>query len=582
MSIPNATEQFRDFGLNFSTPASMRPVVFGTTSLGVTNKLAFYSDVQTLKDERGEGPAVETVANILANGGGPVGLVSADPTIAAVVGPMYATFGAVGSNGSITRVGAVGPAITVSGAPNGHFAMKIEVTLGGTLGVSQFRWSLDGGTTWVATAVPTAASVLLGGTGITATFPAGTYVLAETYAWTATGGGGKIVASGTPALDVRIRVEMMLGGALGVAKFRYSLDGYSGDTTSERTYSETLTVPSGGVFAIPNLGVTLTFTASPTFAAGDVYVCTVQAATWNATDLDDCFAELLKRQDDWRFLVAVTSAGNGDTVALALLGAALNSQLSAFATRNRYRRGMIAADQGHTAAEALSSWGSVVAPRILAAFGQVRRATSKPFPGYAFPVTHGIDCVAARAAGSLPSTDLKRVRSGPLTEVVKLFADEQASPTGLDDIKVTTLRTFDGRPGEVYVTQGRLKSASGSDLKGWQYGVLTDIACEAVHRVVVKWIGKGFGFNDDGTLDESDAVDFDADVDVELDAVLGSATNAEGKRGHVQSVKYRVSRTEKSGRTGAIVGSLSMKPFNYVDSVRSDVGFVVANPTPVA
>lgn len=80
-----------------------------------------------------------------------------------------------------TQSGA-GPAVTFTGDPDGAYStVRVKITLGGIRGTAQFDWSLDGGSTWEATGVATAATAALGATGLTANFAAGTYVLNETY-----------------------------------------------------------------------------------------------------------------------------------------------------------------------------------------------------------------------------------------------------------------------------------------------------------------------------------------------------------------------------------------------------------------
>lgn len=83
------------------------------------------------------------------------------------------------SNTAVVNTGG-GPSVTVSGTASVAGRFVIEITTAGALGTAVFRWSKDGGLTWT-TNVTTAASVLLTGTGVTATFPSGTYVLSATY-----------------------------------------------------------------------------------------------------------------------------------------------------------------------------------------------------------------------------------------------------------------------------------------------------------------------------------------------------------------------------------------------------------------
>jgi hypothetical protein len=587
MTIPGASETIQDGGLGLSEPASVMAYVYGVSSLGTQNEVALYSDANVLKSERGEGPAVELAAALL-DVAGPIGFISADPSIASAISDVDATYGTTGSESSVTRSGGTtGPAISVAGAnPEYSASFKIEITTGGVRGTAAFRWSNDGGSTWVQTGVLTAATVVLPGTGITVTFPSGTYVLSEAYAWTSTAGGGTLTASGTPTLDAHVRVEILLGGDNGTARFRYSVDGYSGDTVSERTYSENLTVPSGGTFVITGLGVTLTFDDTVPFVAGDIYEFDTECEAWNATDLDDAFTAIGLSSGKWRFIAAATSKASGDAAAHAVLGAALQSQLDALAASSKYRRGMLPADQDDDDDAVVTAFQNVSAARCLFAFGRVKRVTTKPFPGFAQPVTHSVDVFARRAAKSLLSTDLKRVRSGALSEVLKLFHDDYKSPTLLDDGKISTLRTYEGRGG-FYITQARLKSDAGSDFKLWPHGVLMDVACETAHDGFVEWIGSEVrttsavinGNTYQGVIDERDAKRVEEEVSQKLVDQLITPVNAEGFKGYVTAVRLTIDRTHNVLSTGTILYTVGIKPHGYVDFINGTFGYLVSLPS---
>lgn len=596
-AIPSSTETVRDFGLGITQPASMTPLVIGVCSGSITaNEMHLYSSPTTLRDEAGEGPAVEAAAEILSQGGGPIGFMKMTASIAATRGEVLPTFGVDGVLSAVTNAGG-GPTVTVAGTdPTGHYNFRIEITTGGVLGTSQFRWSIDGGSTWVASAIPTptGGTYLLSATGVTtgvtATFAAGTYILSATYSWTSTAGGGVIAVSGTPTLDALVRLEIMTSGANGVARFRYSLDGYSGDTASERTYSETLFVPTGGTFVIPGLGLTLAFDDTPTaFVAGDSYLCTVKCAAANATNLGTAFTAIAASPTRWRFVHFVTSKGNGDAVAHALLGVALQAQLTTLANTSKYRRGMIAATHEDTAAATVAAWDDVIASRILVAHGQVRRASVKPFSGHAFPVTNASDVIAARAAKSLPSTDLKRVRSGPLEEVIKIFHDEYRAPSNCDDIKVSTLRTYENFNG-FYITQARLKSPDGSDFTHWPLGVVMDIACETVNAGLTREIGRGVrtetvtidNVEYPGVIDDRDATIIEEAISADLAAQLLTPVNAEGFAGYVQDLRYRISRTHNFLATGVVIGEVGIQPLRAIDYATTTLGFVVELPAAAA
>lgn len=77
--------------------------------------------------------------------------------------------------------GTVPPAVTISGTLTQSLGLYIQIDGAGTLGIATFKWSINNGSTFVATAVLTAASVVLGATGITAAFPAGTYLTDNIY-----------------------------------------------------------------------------------------------------------------------------------------------------------------------------------------------------------------------------------------------------------------------------------------------------------------------------------------------------------------------------------------------------------------
>jgi hypothetical protein len=479
-AIPSVTETVLDGGLGITDPVAMTPVVFGVTSGGVANTVYSYSTTSSLKAEQVQGPAVEAVAHLLDNSGGPVLLVKLTGSVAA-------------ANSSVTKSGS-GPAVTVSGASNG---------------------------------------------------------------------------------DYSIRLVIVAGGALGTGTFKYCCDDAPGLTDSDRTYSETLTIPSGGTFAIPNTGITATFPTG-TYVAGESYSCDAKCAGWNASDLAAGFVALAASTsvDLWRFALAVTSKGCGDTTAHALLATALQTQLTALATKNRYRRGIIASGIGDTASAVAAAFASVAGDRILVAHGLTRRASSKPFPGFAYPTTSSAESFAQRAAKSLPSTDLKRVKSGPLDALLSITHNEDASPSSLDSVRVSTLRTWQGKAG-FFITQGRLKTVEGSDFDGWQKGILMDIACETAHKGMVDVVGSSVRTRDDGTIDEADAKTIETEVGARLAAKLLTPFNAEGTPGYVSKLRFRVDRTVNINRTGKIVTRVGIRPLGYANWIEQTLGYAI-------
>ena len=589
MSIPTVSENVRDGGLNQSEPASLLPIVIGPSSIGDAGVFGLFGSVNDLKDTYGEGVGVEQ-AGSLFQAAKPIGFVKAAASVAAAVGTVTGEFTEDGTAGSVTHdpdTGA-GPLITVDpdGAVRSFASIVITITTGGALETAEFTWNTGSGASAPVVTGEDPYTFAIPNTGVTITFPAGTYVLNDAYTFTVTQGGPVLSVTGTPNYDTLTKVEITKGGALGAANFRYSCDAYDGDKSSERTWSENIIVPAGGTYAVPGMGFNLVFAAG-TYFVGDVYSFTTTAAGMNATNLGDAFTPIIASETPWRYAVVATNDGVGDSTAHALLVAALQSQLSALAATSRYRRGIIAAGGGLSsqAAAALSALSATAAERVQVVFGKVRRATLKPLPGFAIPTVPSADVVAQRAAASLLSTDLKRVRSGPL-QVVKSFHDENKQPSGLDDIRVTTLRTWDGRRGLIYVTQGRLKSAPGSDFDIWPRGLVMDVACETIHDVLVEAVGRGLrtvtnevnGQNYPGVLDPKDAGSINDEATDRLVQQLLTPINAEGYPGHIQAVSYVISNTHNYASSGVILGALSLKPLFYARDVVTQVGFVVDLP----
>jgi len=100
---------------------------------------------------------------------------------------------------AVTAGGPAPPAVTLTGTAVRAFHLLIQMWTAGTLGVATFRWSVDGGRSWVGQPLTTGADVVLGSTGITAHFAAGSYGAntydSDTYisGWNALGGTSSFI-----------------------------------------------------------------------------------------------------------------------------------------------------------------------------------------------------------------------------------------------------------------------------------------------------------------------------------------------------------------------------------------------------
>lgn len=159
-----------------TVPASVENVmvVFGACSGGTDDEVYSYSDKDDMKAAQGFGPLVHAASYLL--GSGPILLVPVNKDVAGTVG-------------AVTQSG-TGPAVTVAGAPYDAYQPTAKITKAGALGVAEFQVTLDGGDTWSGVIqVPVGGTYAIPDSNMTLTFPAGTYVLDETYTWPCTAPG---------------------------------------------------------------------------------------------------------------------------------------------------------------------------------------------------------------------------------------------------------------------------------------------------------------------------------------------------------------------------------------------------------
>jgi hypothetical protein len=146
----------------------------GMSSSGTANTVYSFGDKQALKTALGTGPLVEYAAHLLDVAGGPIYCVPATQATA-------------GSAGTVTKVGTGTPVMTVAGAARDAYEAIITIVQGGALGVGSFKFSLDGGdTNSPEIVIPASGTYAIPDSGLTLTFPAGTYVVADTYSFACT------------------------------------------------------------------------------------------------------------------------------------------------------------------------------------------------------------------------------------------------------------------------------------------------------------------------------------------------------------------------------------------------------------
>lgn len=382
--------------------------------------------------------------------------------------------------------------------------------------------------------------------------------------------GPDVTVSGTPNDFYDAKIEIVLGGALGTATFKYTLDG-------GKTYSSTLVTPVGLTYVIPNTGITATFT-SGTQLAGTVHSFTATPAMWNSTDLGNAFTVITADFTPWDFFVG---AGRHATAAAAVtVGAALQTHLESLTNTQRWTRGML--DAGNEAHAALiTAYAAVVSPRLMYTYRGFQRTTPKAFPGWGTPMLGAVDAFAMLAARSLISTHLGRYLSHNLSQFGGVAIDyDEEKTAALNSHKIATLRTIPGAPGFWNKTPW-LKAADGSDFQRWHFGRVMDVACRTTYLSQLPFLNTGLrqqvrvinGTTYTGTIDERDCKRIEDKVNEQLSAILKQPTNIEGFQGHVTDVLYTIDRTWNAALNQSVKGEVAIVRNTYAERFRNTLGF---------
>lgn len=399
-------------------------------------------------------------------------------------------------------------------------------------------------------------------------------VAATTSAVTKTGTGTPSpTVAGTATMRTQTRVQVMLGGALGVAQFRYAHD-YHQPTQVDPTWSQTRAVPAGGSYLFPNTGITMTFPAG-TYVLGDTFDFTTEPAHLNAADLAVLATALaaVPSVDPrlWGIADAYTTATEGFAMASALGG-----QLQTLAAGYRYARGVCDVGSGGSSASCLTAKAAFQDRRICDAYGFELLDAVLPFEGFSVAKQSAAVHMFTRAVGSLISTDLCRVASGSLNGSRYIYFDSSQDPT-LDAAGIATLRTWPTIAG-FYIANANLAAPVGSDFQTLQYGRIMDTMCATAYQSMLPFIGEGFRTVPvTGAIDPLDAASVNTAGQNAQDAALLQPQNARGTAGHVSAVVFAVDETNNLAATSTLLTTVAAEPLGYAKTISQQLGFTL-NP----
>lgn len=387
---------------------------------------------------------------------------------------------------------------------------------------------------------------------------------------------GTVTLSGAPYNHHYGRIVITKTGTLGAGKFKYSLDASPLLTSDQYTYSEELTIPSGGTYSIPHTNVVATFVpgAGPTyFEATDYHTWEDTAPHYTTTDLGTAITALLAQIGTRQIRKVFFAGKNASASGAATMAAAVATHMATLATNFYFGRAMM--DGGKdTAANFLTSFASFADSRVVPIFGDEAIATLNTFAGWGTPHLPFLNAVAERAAIAQLSENLGRKASGPLRGVVAISDDEGLTQQFSESDKVITGRSFRGEAG-FYVTNGFLKSPAGSDFKYWDWGVTIDEGCTIVHAAQQAWLlSKQRVLTDgSGNIDSRDAARINKMVLAALKVGLLDPNNIEGFKGHVSGLSYAVDETTNFLSSQQLQSAFGAVPLPPVEGFTTTVGF---------
>lgn len=376
-------------------------------------------------------------------------------------------------------------------------------------------------------------------------------------------------------------VEITTTGTLGAGEFRYTLDG-------GKAYSDPIVIPSGGTYDLENTGIRLTFSAGggPTyFQDGDTHTFSTTGPYVSTATLSAAITDLLTKSEHYDLLLI--SGAPADASTAASIFAALNTHGASLEAAFKFRRILTDAGSEDTAANVKSSFAAQTSDRVHAIYGKTRITSAKPFVGYSEPWRDPAVLTAMMQVAVGLSGDPKRPDRGGIPGVTELAHNEATATTTLDDARISTLRTWDGRAG-FYLTQARLKSAVGSDFRLLPHGTVMDRACKVVYEQQQLFVGRNPRTYSNaaskpagepkapGTIYGPDAKQLEQLVNVPLASELLAPKNADGVNGHVSDLLYEIDRARNIKTDGTIGSDLQLVSLAYIDFVATTLSYAFA------
>ena len=563
--------------------------VVGCSESGTAATATTKANNQDLLDAHGYGPLSEQAALYLDLAGGPVLTCKAASATAAVLGGFCqwgggsAAAGTLSADGSNTSTAI--PALT--GTPDKAYAVRIRVTTAGANIAANpvVQISLDGGVSYLAAdAVDVSAvATAIGSTGLSLAWTDGSFVLNDF--WLAVGaacpshadatGTSVPVFSGTPndRHDIVLQVtkaSSALTALTGAVKI--SLDG-------GYTFGDNVLIPTTGVIAIPNTGVTVTF-GSGTHVVGDYFRVRTAPPLWSTAVLETALAGLVTAMAAGNAVDMVHIVGPIDATSQAVIE-------SWGDTRKAAGDDLLilceARDQAE--GESVSTWKTAVkgaTPGLQGLSSDIMdvgicavQAKSALRPGLYW--RRNAQVLRGPRLASIPLREHPgRVQSGP---VQGLRQDGLVGPvhhdltdhTDLDDARLSGVQSLVGRRGEFFFTSRSFALAT-SDFNEVQRIRVMNAAAAATRTALASYVGDDVELKTDGsgTIAEAEAKGIEAEIRARVaEAVLNQPNN------HVTSITVTVDRTNNIATSRTLRVAVAIVPRGSILAVNATISYTL-------
>lgn len=394
---------------------------------------------------------------------------------------------------------------------------------------------------------------------------------------TTVGGGTSVVTvanSPTPYDDYDIQVLFLSGGTVGTDKPRYavSFDGGRNFSGSYALSTSTLT--------IADAGFSFSFAAGTVLEGQTVSVTTTGPRCSDTDDLADALEALRVSRLNWE---AVLLHGEIKESLSTVTVSQVNTWLTDLQTKGRFRtavlnlrkKGASESEAAYLTAATTATASSTSLDIVVAAdagdvFDRLLNATVTR-PAGVFVAARGMAVDAAEdvayvARGALDGVKISDTRGNPLHH------DEALYP-GLDDLRLATLRSIEGRQG-TYINNAPVLSPDGSDYVYWQHARIANRACEIAYQTLTDMLSKG--------VDKSPTVGPNGEryIAEEAAKLIEGIVNAalSELRGRTSEIQCVLSRTDDiSSNAGAtITAKVEIVALAYVKQFAVSVGYVKA------